>query len=940
MKHAFLAVVAVAALAFPGLAATATNKTHVSSATHATRATAAKPVKPKVVRPVHQMLGAMPPFIRTGPHVGEGYVLPNRSPRPALRSAAHRAAGPNGYPNSADNLTYGNSPDQVPPKAIASLPRVMTYNTNYAIYWVPDGYRQASNYQSVIDQYFNDVAQESYTSGNVDSPAVQYFGSSTDGPIFYDSTFGGSAVDTHAFPAGKCNKSLAAINAQADTGQPLYDPIDTNHVAPFFHIHTLGVSFCLTDAQIQAEVKRFADSQGWPHGPNTEFFVYTPHNLFSCFNADGQSTYPYSGGHAPDVWNVCSYDYYCAYHSEFGTSTKSEYVYANMPWPNQAYTYPAASANQDPYKKSDCDGGEHPNGTGSLDNGTDPQGATDADAADEVIGVTSHEHNESVTDPTGYGWWDDNGDSPYFGYEDGDLCAWNWSNAPLNDVTTNNSYFTNELNGDYYFTQGEWSNADATSGPGSDWSGCVWSHDINTPTPDSDAVLSTSGNTPPVPGDTLTMTGGNYPAGTAMEFIWMRCQPDVSITAIKAAAVKHTANRFDDSGCSLLAEDFGSNSQAPSDDYTVVNKDAHMDVVAMLLGWNGTDPDVQSSDIVIGGEPINDGGDGSPSISPNTGLTIGTQLTANVGTWSGSPKSFTGAWQHCTSSSLDSCKTFKSVSLTPTNAVPSPSTKYTLTAADAKYGINFLVKAKNALGTSDPTSSGVTDVVGGVPTPDDVTGPSWSDTPVIGTADTLSFGDWTGSPTSYSGVIRRCAVVMDGDMPVADLANCEGSTPFSGTPTHNTVSYTPVQADDGYFLVAFLTAKNHNGTSFVDPVNAGIVGGEPTMTDAPTVTAANSPAAPGDTITINMGSWTGTPSGYRVVIYACGDPADETTCSELSTARVYSPDTSTTIVAPDLAPYNLPTYYVRADIMAINTNGFSTDVWTAPDGGGEVETPS
>jgi hypothetical protein len=922
MKHALLAAMAVAALAFPGLAATATTKTHASSASHPTRATTkGKPVHQKMARPVHQMLGAVAPFIRTGPGVGQGHVLKGRSPRP--QSEIPRPVTNTGLPNADDNLTW-NGPDQIPPKALASLPRVMTYNVNYNIYWVPDGYRQSSNYQSVIDQYFNDVAQESGGSNNVDSPAVQYYGSSNDGPIFYDSTFGGSAVDTNPYPKAGCMKSMNAINAAADAGDPN-------------HIHTIGETTCLSDAQIEAEVKKFADSQGWPHGPNTEFFVYTAHNVGSCFNADGKT----KGG---DANNVCAYDYYCAYHSEFGTSTKTEYIYANMPWPNQAYEYPAISGNNDPYKKSDCDGGEHPNGTGSLANGTDPQGATDADAADEVIGVTSHEHNESVTDPTGYGWWDDSYDSDgnptaYNGYENGDLCAWNWSNAPLGDVTDNNSFFTNELNGDYYFTQGEWSNADANS---TGWSGCVWSHDINTPTPTGDAVMSTSGGTPPVPGDTLTMTGGDYPAGTAIEFEWLRCKPDVSMASIKAAAVKHTANRFDTDPCTVVGDDFTADNTAPADTYKVTNKDVHMDVIALLLGWNGTEPDFQVDDMMIGGEPINAGGDGAPSISLPEGVEspmVGTKLTANVGTWSGNPTSFTGAWQRCTGMSLDSCKTFKSVSIRPS----APTTTYTLVAADAKYGINFLVTAKNALGTSDPAASGITDAVGGVPTPDMITGPAWSDEPAVGTPDTLDFGTWhtpDGAPvTAYSGTIRRCAVVNILGMEVVDLSNCEGNTPFSGTPTKHTVSYTPVQADDQYFLVAFVTAKNKNGTSSATPINAGIVGGHPTLTDDATVTSDNSPAAPGDTMTINMGTWTGSPSGYRVVIYACFDPSDTTQCAELGAARVYSPDTSYDYAAPDLSAYGITDYYLRADIMAINNAGFSDDVWTAA-GGGEVVSPS
>src|SRR5206468_12731017 len=54
-----------------------------------------------------------------------------------------------------------------------------------------------------------------------------------------------------------------------------------------------------------------------------------------------------------------------------------------------------------------CDSGEQPNG----------------DVADSTTNLISHEHNETITDPLGTGWYD------RLGNEDGDKCAWNFGSA-------------------------------------------------------------------------------------------------------------------------------------------------------------------------------------------------------------------------------------------------------------------------------------------------------------------------------------------------------------------------------------------------------------------------------------------------------------------------------------------------------------------------------
>lgn len=172
-------------------------------------------------------------------------------------------------------------------------------STAYAIYWVPPGYSISSDYKSVTDQYFADVAADSGKSSNVYYSDTQY--SDGAGKIPYQVAFGGSIVDTAAFPASGCSDTVSQTTA------------------------------CLSDAQIQAEVQRVASAQGWGNGSGKEFFMFTAKNVGSCSDS-----------------SHCAFSYYCAYHSWVGSGS-SETLYANMPY---ADTVPA-----------DCDAGQHPNGS-------------------------------------------------------------------------------------------------------------------------------------------------------------------------------------------------------------------------------------------------------------------------------------------------------------------------------------------------------------------------------------------------------------------------------------------------------------------------------------------------------------------------------------------------------------------------------------------------
>jgi hypothetical protein len=253
-----------------------------------------------------------------------------------------------------NNLVYHNGP-------------VMHTNKVYAIYWVPSNYTVDSGYESLINRFFGDVAADSGKTSNVYYSDTQYYDAA--GNIAYASSFAGSTVDTDALPVSGCSDSYT--------------------------------SACVTDAQLQTEIKNVIASRGWAANPTTEFFMFTAKGIGSCYGS-----------------GECSFSQYCAYHSNIGTGS-NEVVYANMPY---ADTVPAA-----------CDAGQHPNN----------------DDADATINVTSHEHNESITDPLGTAWYDSQGN------EDGDKCAWTFGTAL---GSTAYGQYNQLIDGHPYYLQREWSN--------------------------------------------------------------------------------------------------------------------------------------------------------------------------------------------------------------------------------------------------------------------------------------------------------------------------------------------------------------------------------------------------------------------------------------------------------------------------------------------------
>lgn len=303
---------------------------------------------------------------------------------------------------------------------------VMTTSTVYTIYWQPSGYQFPSGYIANINQYFKDLQATSGQNTNTYDNGTQYYEQtgSTKQYVQYHTTFAGTTLDTDALPP------LDPVNCP-DT------PVAATNGGASAPSTTAG---CVTDQQVQQEISAVIKAKGWPTNNNTEFFMYTAPNIGTCFPATVGAD---EGGVGTTVTApLCSFSYFCAYHSAYFDSTvnaNAQVIYANMPFDAQTAGNPLT-----------CDVQDYPNG-----NPSDPE-----------ISTTSHEHNESITDPFGTGWWDSNPNDSAAGFENGDMCAYDFG------TTTGpaNAEWNQTINGHHYLMQLEWDNT--TNGcPGSDSSG-------------------------------------------------------------------------------------------------------------------------------------------------------------------------------------------------------------------------------------------------------------------------------------------------------------------------------------------------------------------------------------------------------------------------------------------------------------------------------------
>ena len=210
---------------------------------------------------------------------------------PAARHAPIDSLPPATAPHAFGALPAASSNDvnlNTQPCDSANWCWVMRTNTVYAIYWMPSGSScdavSCASYESSVNKYFTDVAAASGANTNVYSDDTQY--SDTTGPIAYDSTFGGSYVDTSAFPANGCT----------DGSKPV----------------------CVSNQALEAEIQSVVTAQHWPTGNTSLFFVLLPSGIGSCYGGTHCTSDPVNG--------------WCAYHSGFMGPNSTPILYAAEPF--------------------------------------------------------------------------------------------------------------------------------------------------------------------------------------------------------------------------------------------------------------------------------------------------------------------------------------------------------------------------------------------------------------------------------------------------------------------------------------------------------------------------------------------------------------------------------------------------------------------------------
>ncbi|TML35599.1 MAG: PKD domain-containing protein [Actinobacteria bacterium] len=261
-------------------------------------------------------------------------------------------------------------------------------HTTHVVYWQPPGFTVTAQYHTLIERFLADVAADSGRATNVYATDTQY-NDSTNTFIQYQQTFGGVSTDTTAFPA-------------TVAGCPLTDGTNT-------------VANCLTQTQEATELDNFIQANSLPRGIDHIYFLVLPDNVETC--VDDFS----------DCGNILDTSpRYCAYHSSFNIGGHGLTLWANQPYIGFGHS------------PAHCNSGNataRPNG----------------DVTDHELNVLSHEHNETITDPTGAGWFDTNGAG-----ENGDLCNFNFGTRIANNGTGD---YNQLINHNVYEIQLEWSNA-------------------------------------------------------------------------------------------------------------------------------------------------------------------------------------------------------------------------------------------------------------------------------------------------------------------------------------------------------------------------------------------------------------------------------------------------------------------------------------------------
>jgi len=194
---------------------------------------------------------------------------------------------------------------------------VLHATKTYSIYWDPTN-NYHSDWMNLINTFFHDfgAAGESSNLSTVFSVDTQYTDRSNQ-PASYASTFEGSYHDTNAYPTSGCTDPHPLV---------LEDRVVINKARTIV---------CLTDKQVQEEVKHVIAQHLLPIGMGVVYYLLTPPGIAVCLDAGGPT------GHCSDYTGSVggqSYEQsFCSYHSavnpgKLATGDTNTVLYSAIPW--------------------------------------------------------------------------------------------------------------------------------------------------------------------------------------------------------------------------------------------------------------------------------------------------------------------------------------------------------------------------------------------------------------------------------------------------------------------------------------------------------------------------------------------------------------------------------------------------------------------------------
>ena len=256
----------------------------------------------------------------------------------------------------------------------------------------------------------------------------------------------------------------------------------------------------------------------------------------------------------------------------------------------------------------------------------------------------------------------------------------------------------------------------------------------------------------------------------------------------------------------------------------------------------------------------------------------GDALSVDTGAWDNNPTGYSYAWEDCSGTE---CSAISGAT----------SSSYTLQASDVGSTVVAVVTASNS-GGQNPASTGVVGPVLPAAPVVSTPPPGISGTAQQGNTLTVSHGQWSNNPTSYSYVWQDCNSTGN---------NCSA---ISGATSS---TYTLQASDVGSAVIAVVSASNAGGQNSSSSGTIGpVLPAAPVDSTAPGITGT---PQQGSTLTASHGQWNNNPTVYSYAWQDCN--ATQSSCAAIAgvTSSTYK------LTAADVGSY------VSVTVTATNSGG-------------------